>query len=134
MSAGRRLASLLVYGATFLVVSGWWFFLNVHWYGDPLAKTASENHLREILPGLIVNGGLADRMLHDVPNGIWSTFFYVSGWNQFSWSDGWYLPLWALLVSGLVGLVVRDVLRPEHDPVRAARGQLMTMRSNVVAV
>jgi uncharacterized membrane protein len=34
----------------------------------------------------------------------------------------------------LVGLVVRDVLRPEHDPVRAGRGQLMTMRSNVVAV
>jgi uncharacterized membrane protein len=34
----------------------------------------------------------------------------------------------------LVGLVVRDVLRPEHDPVRADRGQVMTMRSNVVAV
>ena len=34
----------------------------------------------------------------------------------------------------LAGLVVRDVLRPEHDPVRAGPPQLTTTRSNVVAV
>ena len=34
----------------------------------------------------------------------------------------------------LVGLVVRDVLQPEQDPVRAAPPQVTTTRSNVVAV
>jgi hypothetical protein len=34
----------------------------------------------------------------------------------------------------LVGLVVRDVLRPEHDPVRVPPPQPTTTRSNVVAV
>ncbi|HEX6150149.1 glycosyltransferase family 87 protein [Nocardioides sp.] len=43
----------------------------------------------------------------------------------------------ALAELYLVGLVVRDVLRPEHDPVRArppGPPQSMTTRSNVVAV
>ena len=65
---------------------------------------------------------------------IW---WYLGGYlNPSSGSDaGFYLVAIVLRMLAelyLVVIVVRDILRPQHDPVR--QSQSMTMRSNVVAV
>ena len=46
-------------------------------------------------------------MLVELPNGLWSSFWYTSGWNQFRWDGEWYLPLWLMLIPAMaVGFAV----------------------------
>ena len=106
----QPLRSLPAFATLFVATSGWWFAMNTSWYGDPLAKAAAEDHLRRLLPGLI-DSFSKDRALVDVPQAVWSSFVYSSGWNQFEWPTWWYLPTWALIALGLAGLVARH--RPQ---------------------
>lgn len=101
----RRLWAVAAFAAVFLATTSWWFAMNINWYGDPLAKTASEQHLRRALPGLIADGLTVHRALVEVPKTLWWSFVYTSGWNQFRWAWWWYLPFWMLVGVGLVGLV-----------------------------
>jgi hypothetical protein len=90
-----------------LAVCGWWLIQNQVRYGDPLAAAASRDHLKAIFPPLFQIAGPAERIFVEIPKGIYKSFWYVSGYNQFSWRWFWYLPFWAGAVAGIAGLFVR---------------------------
>ncbi|MET0628622.1 MAG: hypothetical protein ABW033_09215, partial [Acidimicrobiia bacterium] len=102
-----RLVCLAAFVGSFLLLSGWWFWMNIDRYGDPLAKRASEEHIRGKFFIELVGDFSMHRMVVEVPRAIWWQFFYTSGWNGFRWSDRWYVPFWGLLLVGLVGLAVK---------------------------
>lgn len=103
----ERIALVAVMGVGGLVVSGWWLLRNQLMYGDPLANAASIAHLRVILPKLFNLGNPLVRTLVTIPEGVWKSAWYTSGWNQFSWPALAYVPFWLLLGLGLVGVFVR---------------------------
>ncbi len=71
---------------------------------DPLAIAASDAHFRAAFPPLLEVAGPLERIFVQIPEGIYKSFWYVSGWNQFSWRWFWYLPFWLLAGVGLVDL------------------------------
>jgi hypothetical protein len=101
-----RLLAFGVYLAGFLVTSGWWFWVNTDLYGDPLARGATQEHLRRFEFPVLVGDMTAHRAFVEVPKSIWFQFFYTSGSNQFRWSNWWYVPFWVVLLVGIVGLVL----------------------------
>ena len=109
------LVSVMATGA--LAVCGWWFVRNQLVYGDPLGEAASVAHLRALYPNLFPTGSLLVRVLVSIPVGVWTSAWYTSGWNQFSWPPLAYLPFWILLGIGgaaaIAGLARRSTALPD---------------------
>ena len=105
--ARDRLALSAVMGISSVAVSGWWLVRNQVLYGDPLGNAASIANFEGIMPKLFNHGNPIARALITIPTGVWTSAWYTSGWNQFTWPAVAYLPFWLLLGIGLVGLVVR---------------------------
>ena len=61
-------------------------------YGDPLALGAVYRHQRQVFPSVLDVPGPFTQLLWEVPKRVYSTFWYDSGWNQFSWKWFWYVP------------------------------------------
>jgi hypothetical protein len=101
-----RLLAFVLFGVGFVVTSGWWFWWNTTQYGDPLSRSATEDHLNRFQLFPLTGAMTAHRAFVDVPKQLWYQFFYTSGFNQFRWSHWWYVPFWIVLLIGLVGLVV----------------------------
>jgi Dolichyl-phosphate-mannose-protein mannosyltransferase len=115
----RRLSMLAVAGGGAVLTCGWYLIQNTVRYGDPLARTASSRYLA-------LNGGLGTVLapyrvkdpLHyvfwDVPQTIMRTFWYESGWNQFSWKMPVCVAITVVVLIVLVGIygqkIPRDVL------------------------
>jgi hypothetical protein len=93
-----------VASAVALAVCGWWLVQNQVRYGDPFAIGASDAHFRSVFPALLEVAGPIERIFVQIPQGIYSSFWYVSGWNQFTWHWYWYLPFWLLAAVGIAGL------------------------------
>jgi 4-amino-4-deoxy-L-arabinose transferase-like glycosyltransferase len=111
-SRRERLQLAAVFFAAALAVSGWWFVQNQVRYGDPLAASASTDHLKAIFPPLFQIAGPVERIFVQIPQGIYKSLWYVSGYNQFSWRWSFYLPFWLGAVVGLGGLLVGRGSRP----------------------
>jgi 4-amino-4-deoxy-L-arabinose transferase-like glycosyltransferase len=90
-----------------LIVGGWWLGLTTHWYGDPIAASATRDHLADVRPLIVEDAGSARALFIDLPQTFWHSFWYTSGWNQLRWSAWASLPFWGLLVAGLTGLARR---------------------------
>ena len=76
-------------------------------YGDPLASKASIDYFRELLPPLVAVPHTWGWFGPAVGSGFATSFWYVSGWNQFRWQAQTYVPLWLLAAVGLVGCSVK---------------------------
>ncbi len=100
----KSAASLVI---PFLFVSGPLFLSNKLRYGDPLAATASVEYFRSWIPALVAVPRTFDWFGKAVASGFATSFWYTSGWNQFRWKAVTYVPLWALVVVGGLGHVVR---------------------------
>jgi hypothetical protein len=98
-----RLAGVALVAAA--AVCGWLLVQNQVRYGDPLALTATDAHFRAVFPPILQVAGSLERIFVQIPKGVYKSFWYVSGWNQFSWRWYWYLPFWLLAGVGLAGLV-----------------------------
>lgn len=104
---GRRQQDITGVGVAFTVatvtVTGWWLLRNQARYGDPLAAKASNEYFEPLdIFGTDVEA--AQRLLIDIPKTVYHSFYYTSGWNQFSWETPWYIPFWVLLGAGLIAL------------------------------
>jgi hypothetical protein len=115
----RRLSLLAAAGGAAALTGGWYLAQNTVRYGDPLARTASSRYLA-------LNGGLGTVLapyrvkdplglvFWDVPRTIMRTFWYESGWNQFSWPLPVCVTITVVVLIVLVGLygqkIPRDVL------------------------
>jgi hypothetical protein len=53
-----------------------------------------------------------------IPSGVYRSFWYVSGWNQFGWPSWTYAPFWIVLFLALAGLLLRR-RPPSGTPARA---------------
>jgi 4-amino-4-deoxy-L-arabinose transferase-like glycosyltransferase len=104
VSAPRPAAVLGAFAGLALVVCAWWLIQNQVRYGDPLAATASKEHLKALLPSLFQNGPPLKTAFVTLPDATWKSFWYTSGWNQFYWPWWPYLPLWLGLAAALLGL------------------------------
>jgi len=71
-----------------------WAIFTYREYDDPFAGRVSGEYFDAVIPGLMRKQLTSDVFLHQLPEGIWKTFWYSSGWNQYSWSNLAYLPLW----------------------------------------
>ncbi len=76
-------------------------------YGDPLASTATIEYFKTWIPGLVLRNTSFRWFTVPVLSGFLTTFWYVSGWNQFRWKAISYVPFWFLSSVGLLGLTVR---------------------------
>src|SRR4029077_5087678 len=83
--ARDRLALTAVMGIGGIAVSGWWLIRNQLLYGDPIGDAASVPHLRALFPALFPHDNPIVRALVMIPEGVWKSAWYTSGWNQFSW-------------------------------------------------
>ncbi len=115
----RRLSLLAVAGGGAALTCGWYLIQNTVRYGDPLARTASSRYLA-------LNGGLGTLLapyrvkdplryvFWNVPQTIMRTFWYESGWNQFTWKMPVYVAITVVVLVVLVGIygqkIPRDVL------------------------
>lgn len=72
-------------------------------YGDPLASKASVDYFRKLLPPLVAVPQTWHWFGVAVGSGFATSFWYVSGWNQFRWKAETYVPLWFLAAVGLLG-------------------------------
>jgi hypothetical protein len=89
---------------------GWWLVRNNIWYGDPLASTASKEHLRlnafaqrfEPPPESAV-----EKIFSSVPETLLNSFFYISGWSQWRWSLRAHAPYWLLTLASFAGFLPR---------------------------
>jgi hypothetical protein len=86
-------------------------------YGDPLASKASVDYFRELLPPLVAVPQTWQWFGVAVGSGFATSFWYVSGWNQFRWKAETYVPLWFLAAVGLLGCLMP---RRKAGAVRAA--------------
>ncbi len=75
-------------------------------YGDPLASKASVDYFRELLPPLVAVTQTWQWFGLGVGSGFATSFWYVSGWNQFRWKAETYVPLWFLASVGLLGCLM----------------------------
>jgi hypothetical protein len=126
--AGRMAAHVAALAVGALLVAGQWLVYNVLTYGDPLGLGAQTAYLRSVIPALFVEGGHLDRMLVAVPRGAWKSFWYVSGWNQFSWPEWAYFPFW----GGIAVALVRW-LQPGDTATRVPRRALVLLGAAALA-
>src|SRR5262245_18983465 len=102
-----RVGALAVAAGSALAVGGWWLVQSQVRYGDPLAQGASIDYLGPI-------GGIGGRVFGtppifqllfvDVPEKVYHSFWYNSGWNQFRWPTLAYIPFWVALTAAVVGV------------------------------
>jgi 4-amino-4-deoxy-L-arabinose transferase-like glycosyltransferase len=92
-------------------VSGWWFIRNEWTYGQLLATSATNQALRKLLPGLILNYPLDDlhRYLVEIPIGVAQTLWYVGGENQLTIPNAWSELLGAVAVLLIVVALLPNV-------------------------
>jgi 4-amino-4-deoxy-L-arabinose transferase-like glycosyltransferase len=119
-SRARRVAiATTCYFVAAAVVCGWWLVRNSAWYGDPFGARASVDHLKRVLPQVVKDAGFSlRRTFIDLPKGLWKSFWYTSGSDQFQWSRWWYLPFWFALLAGFAGLAFPRGRRFFADPTR----------------
>ena len=119
MAAGwKRRAEFLGIGvAATLAISGWYFIQNTVRYGDPTARATSARYLAQ-LGGLGTFIGVPYRMgnpvslvFDRVPDRLLNSFWYQSGWNQFSWPWPVNVLFSLVLVAALAGLTHRHLNR-----------------------
>ena len=79
-----------------------WIIFTAREYDDPFAGRVSGEYFDAVIPGLMRKHVTADVYFTELPTGLWRTFWYSSGWNQYFWSDVAYLPFWLLLVPAVV--------------------------------
>jgi 4-amino-4-deoxy-L-arabinose transferase-like glycosyltransferase len=86
-----------------IAVCGWWFARNAIWYGDPLATEATRDYL-----GILVEPvyGTLEQAFVRLPQGVWKSAWYNSGWNQFDWWWPLYAPFWLLAGAGVGGFAL----------------------------
>ena len=100
--------SLLVIAAGTLLLAAPIVLSNQLRYGDPMASKASVDYFRELLPPLVAVPRTWDWFGVAVSSGFATSFWYVSGWNQFRWKAETYVPLWLLASVGLLGCFVKQ--------------------------
>jgi hypothetical protein len=106
----ERVLLVAVATAGALLVCGWWLWRNYSWYGDPLVTKTANDYLRMRQAPLAVSGsgeGTLTRTFSSIPKRLYESFFYTSGWNQFTWSFWGHFPYWLLTIGALAGLAVR---------------------------
>lgn len=115
----RRLSLLAIAGGGAALTCGWYLIQNTVRYGDPLARTATSRYLE-------LNGGLGTLyapyrvsdplglVFWQVPQRIMRTFWYESGWNQFTWPMSVNVVITVVVLIVIVGIygqrIRRDVL------------------------
>jgi hypothetical protein len=114
--APRRLAvrGAITVGIAF-IVSGWWLGLTTHWYGDPVAASATRDHYADVVPFIVDDAGSARALFIDLPQSFWSqgriafvslaaiAVLYALG------TERWRVPTvtrFALPVIGICGIAV----------------------------
>lgn len=102
-----RLRLLMSLAVGVLLSSGWWLVQNQVRYGDPVGAAASREHLMDLFPPLFAVNSAIEQAFRTIPGGVYETFWYVSGWNQFSWPWWGYLPFWIGIIAALSGIAVR---------------------------
>ena len=112
----RRLVLLAVAVGGAVLTCGWYLVQNTVRYGDPLARVATSRYLS-------LNGGLGTFLapyrvtdpLHlvfvDVPNRLVTTYWYESGWNQFTWKRPLDLAITGVVLVVLLGLFGQKIPR-----------------------
>jgi hypothetical protein len=100
--------ALAVFGLAMLVVCGWWLAQNQVRYGDPLASAATHDHLERLFPPIFDTRPPLEQGFKVVPQVLYESFWYTSGYNQFNWKWFVYLPLWIGLAAALAGLMRRS--------------------------
>jgi Dolichyl-phosphate-mannose-protein mannosyltransferase len=99
--------SFLVIAGGTLLIAGPILLANQLRYGDPLASKASVDYFRELLPPLVAVPHTWRWFGVAVSSGFATSFWYVSGWNQFRWKAETYVPLWFMAAVGLIGSLVK---------------------------
>jgi hypothetical protein len=106
---GRRLAHIALFGAGFLLISGWWFKRNFDLYSDFLAEKASMIWVAKGVKHVIVPVDfsnleqLLDRYLNFAPSWFARGCWYDGSWNQFYPPPPWS---WSLLALAFLCLAV----------------------------
>jgi 4-amino-4-deoxy-L-arabinose transferase-like glycosyltransferase len=98
----RSVASVL---APTILVFVFWPLRNMLEYSDPFLTSTAKAYFLETLPALILETPTFRRAFVELPQGVWSSFWYTSGWNQFRWVWWAYVPFWTLTLIGLLGVV-----------------------------
>jgi hypothetical protein len=103
-----RVIALGALAGCFAATCGWWLVQNQVRYGDPLAATATRDHLKSVFPPLFDTGSFSHQAFDETPRGVFRSFWYISGWNQLFWQNALpYQLLWLGLAAGLAGLLRR---------------------------
>ena len=122
----RRLRTTLIVTLVALLACGWYLTRNTVLYGSPFAVTATHRYLSAIFgfgtssATYKVNHPLA-LILSQVPQRIFHSFWYQSGWNQFTWPTGTDIAYWVALATALAGL------RRSMFPLRSRLWVLLTL-------
>ena len=112
----RRAELLAIEIVSAFVTCGWYLIQNTVRYGDPLARAASVRYLIQVgglgtfLTPYVVRNPLTLIFVH-VPQRIFDTFWYQSGWGQFHWSWPPDLVFSSVLLLALAGLIGRHLDR-----------------------
>jgi hypothetical protein len=113
----KRRAEMFAIGAlAAFAACGWYLIQNAVRYGDPLARAASVRYLIQVgglgtfVTPYVVGNPLTLIFIH-VPQRIFTTFWYQSGWGQFQWSWQVDLVFSAMLLLALAGLTGRHLDR-----------------------
>jgi 4-amino-4-deoxy-L-arabinose transferase-like glycosyltransferase len=115
----NRLRSVALVIAPMLLVFGVWPLRNMLEYSDPFLTSTAKAYFAETMPALIIETPTLRRAFIELPQGVWSSLWYTSGWNQFRWVWWAYVPFWTLTLIGLVG-VVWQWSRRQKDQKRVA--------------
>ena len=103
----RRIGFIALTAGWAVLASSWWLLRNQVEYGDPLAVSASEDYLRPRFGlGYGRNYGAVRILLHDVPERLYRTLWFVPTVWPLQWVWWAYIPLWALLCAALAGLLL----------------------------
>ena len=122
----RRFQLLVVICGVGLVVCGWWLVQNQVRYGDPLATNPPKAYLEQARGRSLPASDISlEQAFVTIPRGVYKSFWYTSGYNQYVWGTAAYRPLWLALVVALAGLAVRR--RSSSGPPVAAVIALVTL-------
>lgn len=131
----ERALLLTVAATAALLVCGWWLWRNYSWYGDPFTIETTTEYLRA---PIAVPGGdeaILTRVFSSIPEQFYESFFYTSGWNQFTWSFWGHFPYWLLTACALASLAVRGrVARLSPELRRAAAVLTMLLLGALASV
>lgn len=113
-----------------IVVSGWWLVRNQIWYGDPLASEATHSYLGALVSP--ANGALEQAFVK-LPQGVWKSAWYNSGWNQFDWPWWAYFPFSLLAALGFAGFIRATRWTPP-SPRRNSQWLLLVFAASAAAI